>query len=152
MLLDVAADIADVSPARPFFPQNITVKSPGIQSKFRDALGLSAEDVLRRCDREHCTRTAASEMFWCLGANGVGKATIAGWRDTLRPALRDPNRQFSIWPFDGQPQDLLADSDAVLVETYPADAYLQLGLSIGRPGASKRRQEERRADAKQLLD
>jgi hypothetical protein len=30
MLFDVAADIADVSPARPFFPQNITVETPGI--------------------------------------------------------------------------------------------------------------------------
>lgn len=151
-LFDVAADIADVSPARPFFPQNITVKSPGIKAKFREALGLSAEDVLRRCDRKHCTRNAASEMFWCLGANGVGKATLAGWRDTLRPALRDPNRRFSVWPFDGQLEDLLAASDAVLVETYPADAYLQLGLSIGQPGASKTRQEDRRADAKRLLD
>ncbi len=151
-LFDVAADIADVSPARPFFPQNITVKSPGIKSQFREALGLSAEDVLRRCDRKHCTRNASSEMFWCLGASGVGKATVSGWRDTLRPALRDPNRRFSVWPFDGQLQDLLVASDAVLVETYPADVYLQLGLSIGHPGASKRRQEDRRADAKRLLD
>jgi hypothetical protein len=31
-LFDVATDIADFSPARPFFPQNITVKSPGIKS------------------------------------------------------------------------------------------------------------------------
>jgi len=151
-LFDVATDIADVSPWRPFFPQNITVKSQGIKSEFREALGLSADDVLRRCDRKHCTRNAASEMFWCLGASGVGKATITGWRDTLRPALRDPNRRFSIWPFDGQLHDLLAASDAVLVETYPADAYLQLGLSISRPGRSKRRQEDRRCDAKQLLD
>jgi hypothetical protein len=151
-LFDIAADIADVSPARPFFPQNIAVKSPGIKSQFREALGVSAEDVLRRCDRKHCTRNAASEMFWCLGASGVGKATVAGWRDILRPALQDSNRRFSVWPFDGQLQDLLATSDAVLVETYPADVYLQLGLSIGRPGASKTRQEDRRADATRLLD
>jgi hypothetical protein len=57
-----------------------------------------------------------------------------------------------LWPFDGQLEDLLAASDAVLVETYPADAYLQLGLSIVRREASKRRQEDRRADAKRLLD
>jgi hypothetical protein len=92
--------------------------------------------VLRRCEHRHCTRNAASETFWCLGASGVGKATLAGWRDTLRPALRDPNHRFSVWPFDGQLEDLLASSDAVLVETYPADAYLQLGLSIGRKGSS----------------
>ena len=76
-------------------------------------------------------------MFWCLGANGVGNA-VAGWRDTLRPALRDPNRRFSVWPFDGQLEDLLAASDAVLVETYPADVYLQLGLSIGLSGPQRR--------------
>jgi hypothetical protein len=151
-LFEVAADIADVSPARPFFPQNITVKSPGIKSKFRAALGVSAEDVLRRCDRKHRTRNAASEMFWCLGANGVGKATVAGWREMLRPALQDPNGCFTVWPFDGQLEDLLASSDAVLVETYPADAYLQIGLSIGRAGASKSRQEDRRAKANRLLE
>jgi hypothetical protein len=150
-LFDVAADIADVSAARPFFPQNITVKSPGIKSQFREALELSAQDVLRRCDRKHCTRHAASEMFWCLGASGVGKATVSGWRDILRPAVRDPNCRFSFWPFDGQLQELLAASDAVLVETYPADPYLQLGLSIGRPEASKTRQQDRR-DANRLLD
>ncbi len=70
----------------------------------------------------------------------------------LRPALQDPNRRFSVWPFDGQLDDLLATSDAVLVETYPADVYLQLGLSVGSPGASKTRQEDRRADAKRLLE
>src|SRR5690349_12950481 len=91
-------------------------------------------------------------MFWCLGASGVGKATLGGWRDTLRPALRDPNHRFSVWPFDGQLEELLAASDAVLVETYPADAYLQLGLSIGHPGASKTRQKDRRADATRLLE
>jgi hypothetical protein len=151
-LFEVASDIADVSPARPFFPRSITLKSPGIKARYRHAIGLSNDEVLRRCDRKHCTRNAASEMFWCLGASGVGKATIAGWRDTLRPALRDPARRFMVWPFEGRLEDLLAAADAVLVETYPADAYLQLGLAIGQPGASKRRQHDRRVDAKRLLD
>ena len=53
-------------------------RDPRDQLKFREALGLSAADVLRRCDRRHCARNAASEMFWCLGASGVGKATGAG--------------------------------------------------------------------------
>jgi hypothetical protein len=108
--------------------------------------------VLRRCDHKHCTGNAASETFWCLGASGVGKATLAGWRDTLRPALKDPNHRFGVWPFDGRLEDSLAVSDAVLAETYPADAHLQLGLAIGRPEASKTRQEDRRANAKRLLD
>lgn len=91
-------------------------------------------------------------MFWSLGASGVGKATVAGSREILRLALRDRNRRFTVWPSDGQLKDLLATPDAVLVETYPADFYLQLGLEIGRPGASKTRSEDRRADAKPLLD
>jgi hypothetical protein len=90
MLFGVATHIADVSPARPFFPQNITVNSPGIKAQFRQAPGLSATDVIRRSDPKHCTRNAASEMFWCLGASSAGKATVAGWRDMLRPSLQIP--------------------------------------------------------------
>ena len=54
-------------------------------------------------------------------------------------ALQDPDHRFSIRPFDGQLQDLLAASDTALVETYPADVYLQLGLSIGRAWGHQRR-------------
>lgn len=87
-LLKVAAQIDQVSLARPFFPELITAKSPGIKARFHQALGFGAAELMRRCERAHCTRKAASEVFWCLGAGAVGKATVAAWRDTLGPALR----------------------------------------------------------------
>jgi len=46
----------------------------------------------------------------------------------------------------------LKTSDAVIVETYPTEAYHQLGLRMGTAGAAKTRQEDRRADARRLLD
>ena len=148
----VADDIADVSTARPFFPRQIAVKTPGIKERYREALGLTAHDALRQTDRAHCDRRAASEMFWTLGPAAVGKATLAGWRDTVRPALAEPGRRYSIWPFDGSLSDLLGRSDAVIVETYPTEAYGQLDLRMGGPDTAKTRQEDRRADAKRLLD
>ena len=148
----VADDIADVSTARPFFPRQIAVKTPGIKERYREALGLTAHDALRHTDRAHCDRRAASEMFWTLGPGAVGKATLAGWRDTVRPALAEPGRCYSIWPFDGSFSDLLDRSDAVIVETYPTEAYRQLDLRMGSPDTAKTRQEDRRAEAERLLD
>jgi hypothetical protein len=148
----VSDDVADVSLARPFFPRRIAHKSPGIKHEFRAALGLSAPDALRRCDLGHCRRGAASEMFWTLGPQAVGKATITGWRDLVAPALADPARRYSIWPFDGDLGELLERSDAVIVEAYPADAYLQLGLRMGSRRTAKTRQDDRRADGPLLLE
>ena len=148
----VAGDLADVSTARPFFPRQITVKTPGIKERYREALGLTAHDALRQTERAHCGRRTASEMFWTLGPSAVGKATLAGWRDTIRPALAESRTRYSIWPFDGSLSDLLGSSDAVIVETYPTEAYRQLDLRMGRPGTAKTSQEDRGADAERLLD
>ena len=149
---NVADDIAEVSTARPFFPRQIMVKSEGIKGRYREALGLTAHDALRQTDRAHCGRWAASEMFWTLGPAAVGKATLAGWRDTIRPALAESGRRYSIWPFDGSLRDLLDLSDAVIVETYPTEAYRQLDLRMGTPDTAKTRQADRSADAERLLD
>jgi hypothetical protein len=149
---DPAGEVADVSVARPFFPRRLTRKSPGIKREFRAALGLSATGALRRCDLGHCRRRAASEMFWALGPQAVGKATLTGWRDLVAPALAEPDRRYAIWPFEGELCDLLAASDAVIVEAYPADAYLQLGLGMGSRRTAKTRQEDRRADGRLLLE
>jgi hypothetical protein len=129
-LFEIANEIEQVSLQRPFFPRNIAVRSPGIKQRFHDALGLSARDVLRRCDRGHAKRGPASEMLWTLGAKAVGKATLSGWRDVVRPALAEPHDRYAIWPFDGPLLDLLAGYDAVIVETYPAESYATLGLRI----------------------
>src|SRR5437773_11362000 len=55
--------------------------------------------LLRACDYSTADRYKACEIFWTLGANQVGKAAIAGWRDLLAPAVRD--KAIAIWPFDG---------------------------------------------------
>ncbi len=149
---DIAVDIADVSPARPFFPNKIIKKSPGIKQRFHDALGLTEADMLRRCDRAHCDRRAASGMFWALGPAAVGKATLDGWRHALGPALAEAGGRYSIWPFDGAMTELLEAFDAVIVETYPTEAYRQLGLRMGTRGMAKTRQADRRADARRLVD
>ena len=149
---EVADGLAQVSVARPFFPTRLARKSPGIKREYRAALGLSASEALRLCDLAHCRRRAASEMFWALGPQAVGKATLTGWRDLVAPALGDPRRRYAVWPFDGELGDLSAGSDAVIVEAYPADACLQLGLRMGSRRTAKTRQEDRRADGPLLLE
>lgn len=148
----VSDDVADVSVTRPFFPTRMVRKSPGIKREFRAALGLPESGALRLCDLAHCGRRAASDMFWALGPQAVGKATVTGWRDLVAPALADPARRCAIWPFDGRLGELLDRSDAVIVEAYPADAYLQLGLRMGSRGTAKTRQGDRRVDGRLLLE
>lgn len=150
-LFTVADHIGEVSIERPFFPRNITEKSPGLKGQFRAALGLTAQESLRRCDSGHTERGAASEMFWTLGPKAVGKATLAGWQEALKPALSDKRRQVAIWPFDGPLSELLDRFDVVIVETYPAEFYRRLGLRIGTIGHSKTSPEARRAAAPPLL-
>jgi hypothetical protein len=147
----VASNIDEVSVGRPFFPQLITTKSPGIQARFQRALSLTAEEMFRRCDRPHCGHGGASPMFWALGPKAVAKMTLAGWRTTIRPALAEPRRVYTIWPFDGPMLKLLESSDAVIVETYPRDVYLQLGLHMGAIGTAKTNQADRAAEAPRLL-
>jgi hypothetical protein len=148
-----ADDVADVSPSRPFFPARPpTIKSPGLKAQFIEQLGVPSADLLRRCDRRHCSRRAASEMFWAIGAAAVAKATIAGLKDTICPAFAEAGRTYAIWPFDGELSELLNRSDAVVVETYPTEAYLQLGLQMGTGGRAKTSQTDRLGDTKRLLD
>jgi hypothetical protein len=150
-VFQVATHVSEVSIGRPFFPRNVTEKSPGLKGQFRAALGLSADESLRRCDAAHEQRVAASEMFWTLGPKAVGKATLAGWRDAIKPALSQQERRCAIWPFDGPLFELIDRVDVVIVETYPAEFYRRLGLQIGTPGHSKTNPDARRAAAPQLL-
>ena len=90
-------------------------------------------------------------MFWTLGPKAVGKATLAGWRDAIKPALADRRARYAIWPFDGPLSELVETFDAVIVETYPAEFYRRLGLRIGTAGHSKTSPEARQATASALL-
>lgn len=146
----VAEQLAEVSIERPFFPARLARRSPGIKQAFHARLGLSADEVLRLCERAHAGRRSASELFWTLGPKAVGRATLSGWRDAVRPALADPEHRYAMWPFDGGLETLLTAPGAVIVEAYPAEAYVRLGLAIGRRGAAKTRQESRRREAARL--
>src|SRR4029079_19473112 len=71
----------EIALGRPFYPAR-----PGgtSQAHLVEGLGVaSMDDLLRRCDRRTATRRAACSIFWTLGANQVGRAAIAGWREVL---------------------------------------------------------------------
>jgi hypothetical protein len=144
--LDVAPTLADVSPARPFFPAR------GLAGMTRlshaEALGLaSAAELSRACDRATAERPAGAPIFWTLGANQSGKAAISAWRDLLSPALANPLPP-RLWPFEGAFNSLLAPGRVAIAETYPAEALRQLGL---KQAGSKRRQPDRAAHAPAIL-
>lgn len=68
----------------------------------------------------------------------------------LAPALRAQDLDIAIWQFDGQLARLVETRACVIVETYPADACVQLGLSAPGRGWSKRKQQDRRSKYKQI--
>jgi hypothetical protein len=143
----VAERPEEINHDRPFYPMR-----PGgcRQQHLIEGLGLASwSDLLRSCDRGSATRPAACALFWTLGGNQVGKAAIAGWRDLLAPALK-AGADLALWPFQGSLDELLALHRFVVVETYPAEVYGHLGLSLRRHGG-KRSQGARRTAAEPLL-
>ncbi len=147
---DVAAHPSEISIGRPFYPQR-----PGgtRQAHLVQALGMTTiDDLRRRCDHASPARRAAAPIFWTLGAQQVGKATIIGWRDMLGAARRaftsdDPAFPW-LWPFDGRLDDLIAAGRLVVAETYPRECYHHLGVTFR---GSKRRQATRAAAGAVLL-
>ena len=142
----VCASLAEVGPARPFYPMR------GVAGMTRaahaEALGLAGASALSRaCDRATAERPAGAPLFWTLGANQTGKAAIAAWRHLLLPALAAGGDRIRLWPFAGAFRALLAPGSIVLAETYPAEALRH--LAIGLRG-SKRRQADRAAVADRL--
>jgi hypothetical protein len=131
----------DASIRRPFYPAR-----PGgtLQEHLVTGLGVSSiDDLLRRCDFGNGDRNKACALFWTLGGNQVGRAALAGWRDMLLPAMRELQGELGVWPFDGDLQSLLASRAAVIVETYPGNACVQLGLGAPGRGWSKRDRSDR---------
>jgi len=139
---DVATDRSEISIHRPFYP-----RAPGNKSQrhLLDALGIKEmKDLLRDCERATKARAAASPLFWTLGAKQVGRAAIAGWQDVLAPASRNNAFLVKLWPFAGTLNTLLESSDIVIVESYPAQACVQIGLGAPGRGWSKRNRVHRR--------
>lgn len=146
----VAESAEEIDVARPFYPQR-----PGgtKQHHLSDALGLdSMSQLLRACERPSRDRGPASPLFWTLGGKQVGKAAIIGWREVLGPALRDQELEVALWPFDGELQHLLSSSEIVVVETYPAEACLHIGMKPPGRGWSKTSQDGRREQRDRLAD
>lgn len=135
----VATSEDEISRYRPFYPMRSDRSVRQAQLVAR--LGVASMEALRReCDRATGTRRPACPLFWTLGANQVGKAAIAGWQEVVAPAHR---RGAALWPFDGPLGELAARGGPVLAETYPAEAYHHVGMTLG-PQMSKRRQQDRR--------
>lgn len=144
--LTPAAALDEVSAARPFFPAG-PLTGRGLKAAFLARLGLDAETALRLCDRRGETVRAACGLFWTLGADQVGKAAIAGWRELLLPTRRE-GLPVAIWPFEGDLAALARPGRVVLAEAYPAEAYARVGLA--RP-TRKRDPAWRTAQAEAIL-
>jgi hypothetical protein len=150
---DVAERPEEISLRRPFYPRR-----PGGTSVPQLLEALGAEDrsqILRRCDRAHAGRPAASALFWTLGGKQVGKAALSGWRELLAPAASADAKSLGIWPFDGSLAHLVGSRQTVVAEAYPAEFYGHLGVCFppARAGrrSGKRVQADRAANARVLL-
>lgn len=147
-LFDVAERPDQISLTRPFYPR---VGQRGqSQRQLVEALGLPDADALRRaCDMPRVGQPTPCPLFWTMGANQVGKGALAGWRELVKPALRDP--RCALWPADGALDALAAPSAVILSELYPADAASWLGLTAAlRAAGGKRAQAARQAAGAQL--
>jgi hypothetical protein len=124
----------DISPDQPFYRKH---PKGGRHADLWQRLGCTAfDDLLRECDKKTENRNRAESIFWTVGARQVGKAALAGWQDILIPAMA---RTARLWPFDG-PLASLDSNILTVAETYPAEAYHQIGL---RRPVGKRSREGR---------
>ncbi len=140
---------SQISLHRPFYPAK-----PGgsRRSHLENGLGLPFDRIYRLCEVAQINRRSACPLFWTMGGQQVGKAAISGWRDLLTPALTDPTIDLQIWPFSGSLAEICQPGAYIVVETYPAEYYNQLGLSFSSSGIrSKRRWSDRIAFADYLL-
>ena len=121
---------------RPFFA--VQPREGGKTAFTRKVAG----NMLRRIDEA----TGAKPLFAVSGMPGtVGSATRALWRELI-PLLKESNRDFAVWPFEGALPALLADKRIVLAETYPGLAYaaaLDEPLPARRMRVAKTKREER---------
>lgn len=143
---DVAEQPGEIELHRPFYPQRPRNAS---KAALATALGLQADELLRRCDRPTPHRRGGCELFWTVGGQQVGKASLAAWRGVVRPLRRRRGEQLRLWPFDGGLHELLAAGGVVVCETYPAEAAVHIGLRS--TAGSKRDPVVRRGHAGALL-
>ena len=135
---------------RPFYPRKSTPKGYTSRSILTDRLGITWEHVFRKCERKTSYRSAASPIFWTLGAKQVGTATMLGWKEVLQPLIRDSSRCIGLWPFEGDLEEILQVKDAAVVETYPNEAYSHLGFP--KKWTGKTSHHARKCVSKIILD
>ena len=139
-----------ISHQRPFYPAK-----PGGTSQAHLTAGLRVPGMsalLRQCERQTAERPAANALFWTLGPKQVGHAAITGWREFLVPAVAQLGEDLAIWPFDGSLLEIASTGRPVtVVETYPAEACLHVGVGTPGKGWSKRRREDRIAKGRLAL-
>jgi len=113
---------------RPFF--NVPPGRDGLGAYLRSADDRGV-DLYRAIDRQ----TRAKSVFVKSGIPGsVGSAACALWSQL--GALMTTDRQFRVWPFEGDLESLLKTAPVVIGEIYPRAAYstaLLDDLGTGRP-------------------
>ncbi len=120
---EVAESESQISLYRPFYPQNTKSVT---QAHLIKGLGLASKDELfRRC--EVAEGRQACPLFWTLGSNQVGRGALTGWREVIRPAVA---QGAVVWPFGGPLDELLAQPNGIIVETYPGDVYGYVGATL----------------------
>ena len=131
-----AASREEISLQRPFYPRR-----PGgtRQHHLVEGLGLDGPQALRRlCDQPRAGSPTPCPLFWTLGANQVGKATLAAWRTVVVPGLVDPTLDLRVWPFSGELEQCL-DGDVALAEVYPGEVAAWLGMQLAAHGGKRSR-------------
>ncbi len=147
-IFQVCNSLEEASLDRPFYPR-ASVKGHGHMARLADRLGFSKTDDLRRyVDFPTSRRRGGSPLFWTLGPNQCGKATLSAWRECLLPAFVQ-NLSIMVWPYAGNFGELLEPGNIVVAETYPAEALAQFGLTLV---GSKRRQSDRAALRQNLME
>ncbi|MCQ8129413.1 hypothetical protein [Methylomonas rivi] len=140
----VAETPEEISIHRPFYPRKCINKGDVNQKHLVNGIGVNdIKALLRRCELGVGKRNDACSLFWTLGGNQVGKAAISGWREILVPAINLLNNELVIWPFDAQLDQMNEFKTAMIVETYPGDACVQIGIGAPGKGWSKRKAIDR---------
>jgi len=139
---DIAQTADEVSIERPFYPAG---SQGGVtQAALISGHGETAFDDLRRqCERATSKRRAACPIFWTLGGNQVGRGSLSGWVEVVKPAQAGGA---AIWPFDGTLEALAANPGLIIAETYPAEAYGHVGVRFAQ-AESKTNQMHRKSKA-----
>lgn len=114
---------------RPFYPASRAPRGTHRKGVWLAGVGAGAAAFMRDFDRA----MGGASLFWLIGPNQVGKATISAWRDLLAPAAPT----LGLWPFDGPLSDCFAGAPLTVAEVYPALGYRLFGLAIAKPGARK---------------